>query len=155
MVLADSELRQLVGVKGGRQAELAEDVLGGHQAALLGLEAAVVVGGGLQHPGLGLAAAGGHGPDPLQRVVEQHGLVELGLRVLDVSQLADAVLQSLLPVPHIFLVYSKGMLEAGCRLEPGHGKVELLSVTSCPGGGRAATEAATAGCWGRGLAALS
>jgi len=55
MVLADSELRQLVGVEGGRQAELAEDVLGGHQAALLGLEAAVVVGGGLQHPGLGLA----------------------------------------------------------------------------------------------------
>ena len=138
MVLADSELRQLISVEGRRQAELAEDVLGGHEAALLGPEAGVVVGGWLQHPGLG-----GHGPDPLQRVVQQHGLVQLALRVLDVSQLADAVLQSLLPVPHIFLVYSKWMLDAGCRLEPGHGNVELLSVTSCPGGGRAATEAAT------------
>ena len=138
MVLADSELRQLISVEGRRQAELAEDVLGGHEAALLGPEAGVVVGGWLQHPGLG-----GHGPDPLQRVVQQHGLVQLGLRVLDVSQLADAVLQSLLPVPHIFLVYSKGVLDAGCRLEPCHGNVELLSVTSCPGGGRAATEAAT------------
>ena len=145
MVLADSELRQLISVEGGRQAELAEDVLGGHEAALLGPEAGVVVGGWLQHPGLG-----GHGPDPLQRVVQQHGLVQLALRVLDVSQLADAVLQSLLPVPHIFLVYSKWMLDAGCRLEPCHGNVELLSVTSCPGGGRAATEAATqlaAGGW--------
>ena len=70
MVLADSELRQLISVEGRRQAELAEDVLGGHEAALLGPEAGVVVGGWLQHPGLG-----GHGPDPLQRVVEQHGLV--------------------------------------------------------------------------------
>lgn len=153
MVLADSELRQLISVEGGRQAELAEDVLGGHEAALLGPEAGVVVGGWLQHPGLG-----GHGPDPLQRVVQEHGLVQLGLRVLDVSQLADAVLQSLLPVPHIFLVYSKWMLDAGCRLEPCHGNVELLSVTSCPGGGRAATEAATqlaAGGWGWLVATLS